>query len=316
MGHSHESGGHSGQSHSAHDHAGPAAGRRPRLIAALAISGTILVAEVIGAFLTGSLALLTDAAHMLTDVAGLSLALLASILAGRPADDRRPFGYRRAEVLSAAVQALFLLAVGVFVLIEAVRRLADPPDVAASGLLIFGGIGLAGNLLAISILASHRRADMNLRAAFLEVANDALGSAAVLVAAAVIAATGFARADPIASLAIAALIMPRSAALLRDAVHVLLEATPKSVQLDEVRQHLLGVPHVREVHDLHITTVATDLPILSAHVVVEDRCFMDGHAPALLDELQSCVAGHFDVEHSTFQLEPAGHAAHEQTPDH
>ena len=304
-----------------HDHGGHSSGaaapdRRRRLIAALAISGLILVAEVIGSALAGSLALLTDAAHMLTDVTGLALAVLASVLAARPADDRRTFGYRRAEVLSAAVQALFLLAVGVYVLVEAIRRLIDPPDVSATGMLIFGTIGLIGNVIAIAILAGQRQADLNMRAAFLEVANDALGSVAVVIAGLIIATTGFVRADALASLAIAALIMPRSAALLRDTVHVLLEATPKSVALDEVRQHLLGVAHVREVHDLHITTVATDLPILSAHIVVEDDCFLDGHAPSLLDELQSCVAGHFDVEHSTFQLEPAGHAAHEQTPDH
>jgi cobalt-zinc-cadmium efflux system protein len=304
-----------------HEHSHAAAGsdpvaRRRRLWTALLISGVILVAEAIGAGLTGSLALLTDAAHMLTDVAGLGIALWASVLSERPADDRRTFGFRRAEVLAAALQALFLLAVGAFVLVEAVRRLVNPPELSSGGLALFGFIGLAGNLVAIGVLARQRRDNLNMRAAFLEVSNDALGSIAVLAAAAIIGATGYIGADAWASLAIAALILPRSALILRDAVHVLLEATPKSVALEDVRAHLLGVEHVRAVHDLHVTEVASDLPILSAHIVVEDGCFHDGHVPQLLDELQSCVAGHFDVEHSTFQLEPAGHADHEATPDH
>lgn len=305
-----------------HDHAHGAAGggnaheRQRRLAFVVCLSASVLIIEVIGAIITGSLALLADAAHMLTDVAGLSIALWAAVLAQRPATDRRTFGFRRAEILSAAAQAIFLLVVGVFVAIEAIRRLMNPPDVSGDALIVFGAIGLIANLIAMLVLLGHRRADMNLRAAFLEVANDALGSVAVLVAAVVIATTGYVGADAWASLVIAALILPRSALVLRDAIHVLLEATPRDVQLEEVRAHLLGVRHVRAVHDLHVTTVATDLPILSAHVVIEDDCFRDGHAPQLLDELQSCVAGHFDVEHSTFQLEPAGHAAHEGTPEH
>lgn len=306
-----------------HDHAhahahgpGGAGEKLRRLSIALCLSAAVLVAEVIGAIVTGSLALLADAAHMLTDVAGLAIAVWAAILARRPATDRRTFGFRRAEVLSAAAQAIFLLAVGVFVCVEAIRRLSSPPELSGAGLLVFGLIGLGANIVAMLILAGQRRADMNLRAAFLEVTNDALGSVAVIIAAVVIAATGYVGADAWASLLIAALILPRAALVLRDAVHVLLEATPRDVSLDELRAHLLGVEHVQAVHDLHVTAVSTDLPILSAHIVIEDGCFRDGHAPQLLDELQSCVAGHFDVEHSTFQLEPAGHAAHEGTPKH
>jgi cobalt-zinc-cadmium efflux system protein len=277
----------------------------------LGISSTILVVEVVGALLSGSLALLADAGHMLTDVAGLSLALIAAVLAGRPATDARTWGYRRAEVLAAAAQAAVLLAVGVFVLVEAVRRLIEPPQVAAGIMVIFGLVGLLGNAVSILLLTRIQAGNLNTRAALLEVVNDALGAAAVLIAAAVIAVTGWARADAVASLLIGAMILPRTWKLLRETVDVLMEVTPKGVDLAAVRAHILGVGHVHEVHDLHASWVASDLPVLTAHVVVDDSCFHDGHLPTLLDELQRCLAGHFDVEHSTFQFEPVSHAAHE-----
>lgn len=251
-----------------HGHGVPGAGHRRPLAVVLGITGTILAVEVIGAVVSGSLALLADAGHMLTDAAGLSLALVAAVLAGRPATAARTWGYRRAEVLAAAAQAAVLLS------------------------RITGG-------------------NLNTRTARLEVINDALGSVAVLAAAGIIALTGWDRADAVASLLIGALILPRTWKLLRETVDVLLEATPKDVDLAHVRAHILGVPHVHAVHDLHASLVATDLPVLTAHVVVDDSCFRDGHLPGLLDQLQQCLAGHFDVEHSTVQFEPAGHAAHE-----
>jgi cobalt-zinc-cadmium efflux system protein len=295
-----------------HDHVAPAsAGYGRRLAMVLSISSTILVVEVVGAFVSGSLALLADAGHMLTDVAGLSLALVAATLANRPATDERTWGYRRAEVLAAAAQAAVLLAVGMFVLVEGIRRLLEPPVVASTAMLVFGLVGLLGNAVSILLLARTQGANLNTRAAFLEVVNDALGALAVLIAAVVIATTGWLRADAVASLLIGVLILPRTWKLLREAVDVLLEATPKGVELAKVRAHLLEVAHVRDVHDLHASTVATDLPVLTAHVVVDDSCFNDGHVPQLLDELQQCLTGHFDVGHSTFQFEPASHAAHE-----
>jgi cobalt-zinc-cadmium efflux system protein len=290
-------------------------GHSRRLTLVLAVTTVVLVVEVVGAAVSGSLALFADAGHMLTDVAGLSLALVAARLAQRPATAQRTWGYRRAEVLAAAAQAAVLLAVGGFVLIEAVRRLVDPPEVASTAMVVFGVVGLAGNAVGVALLASSRDANLNMRAAFLEVVNDALGSAAVLVAAVVIALTGWQRADGLASLLIGALIVPRTWRLLRETVDVLLEATPKNLDLDAVREHLLAVPHVHALHDLHATQVATDLPVLTVHVVVDDSCFHDAHLPALLDELQDCLAGHFDVEHSTFQFERAGHADHEH-PTH
>jgi cobalt-zinc-cadmium efflux system protein len=295
-----------------HDHGvNSLRGHRRPLAFVLAISSTILVVEVAGALVAGSLALLADAGHMLTDVAGLSLALIAARLVDRPATSRRTWGYRRAEILAAAAQAAVLLAVGVFVFVEAIRRLVEPPHVASGAMAIFGVVGLVGNLTSIVLLSRIERGNLNTRAATLEVMNDALGSVAVLVAAGVIAWTGWTRADAVASLLIGAAILPRTWKLLRETTDVLMEATPKTVDLEEIRAHILGIGHVHTVHDLHASSVATDLPVLSAHVVVDESCFHDGHLPRLLDELQQCLAGHFDVEHSTFQFEPAGHADHE-----
>ncbi len=302
--------------HGSHSHGGPADGtqthRRPIAIA-LAITVVILIVEVIGAFLANSLALFADAGHMLTDAAGLLIAWIAAALAGRPATDRRTWGYRRAEVLAATLQAAVLLAVGVFILVEGIQRLWEPPDVVPGIMLVFGVVGLAGNLASLFVLARGRGSNLNVRAAFLEVANDALGSVAVLVAAIVIATTGWLQADAVVSIVIGLLILPRTVALLRETADVLLESTPRGLDLNQVRAHLLELPHVRAVHDLHASQIASGLPVLTAHVVVDDECFHDGHVPAMLDQLQSCVAEHFpvSVEHSTFQLEPVGHQRHE-----
>lgn len=294
-----------------HDHGRRASQRA--ILGALALSALLLATQVLGAVLTGSLALLVDAAHLTTDVLGLGVALLAARLAARPASGRRTYGWARAEVLGATVQAAVLLAVGIVVLVEAVQRLADPPATSGSGLLLFGATGLVGNVAAAAVLYRVRRSDLNSRAAFLEVASDAIGSLGVLAAGAVIAATGWTRADAVAALAVGALILPRTLLLLRDSVDVLLEAAPRGLDLEALRGHLLRQHHVLAVHDLHATRVSSDLPVLSAHVVIEPHCFHDGHAPAVLDALQACVAEHFAVrlEHSTFQLEPPAHAGHE-----
>jgi len=300
-----------------HDHAPGARSDRPRLAVAFGITLAVLIAGVVGAILTGSLALLVDAAHMLTDAGGLALALFAASLVRRAPSSRRTWGLVRTEVLAATAQAAVLLAVGIFVLVEAVQRLFSPPEIASSELIVFGAIGLAGNVAAILVLASSRGTSMNMRAAFLEVVNDALGSVAVIAAAVVIALTGFQAADSLAALLIGALILPRALLLLRDTVDVLLESTPRGLDLDDVRGHLLALPHVRAVHDLHASQIATGLPVLTAHVVVDDECFFDGHAPRMLDELQECVAKHFSVsiEHSTFQIEREEHIEHEN-PSH
>lgn len=296
-----------------HDHARVTSNRR-RLTISFCITAGILVAEVIGAAVTGSLALLIDAAHMLVDAGGLLLALVATNLTTRLPSSQRTWGFARAEVLAATVQAAVLLAVGIFVFIEGVQRLIDPPEIASGALVIFGIIGLVGNVVSILVLAASRDSTFTLRAAFLEVVNDALGSVAVIVAAIVIATTGWTRADAVVAMLIGVLILPRTFTLLRETIDVLLESTPRGLDLESVRRHILELPHVLAVHDLHATQIATGLPVLTAHVVVDDGCFYDGHAPAIIDDLQLCVAEHFPVsiEHSTFQLERAQHGEHER----
>lgn len=297
-----------------HDHGhGSLLADKRRLGLVLGITATILVVEVVGAVVSGSLALLADAGHMLTDVAGLLIAVAAAAMSARPATSRRTWGYQRAEVLAATLQSAVLLGVGVFVVVEGIRRLVHPPEVASSAMLVFGVVGLLGNVISLAVLIAGRSASFTMRAAVLEVINDALGSVAVLVAGAVIAVTGWERADAVVSILIGVLIVPRTVRLLRETTDVLLEATPRGLDLDDVRTHLLEVPHVHGVHDLHASQIAAGLPVLTAHVVVDDSCFNDGHAPQILDQLQECVARHFklSVEHSTFQLEPVHHAGHE-----
>ncbi|RLZ04499.1 cation transporter [Kocuria tytonicola] len=293
-----------GHSHG-HDHGAAAGDHRGRLWIAFGLTAGMVVAQAVGSVVTGSLALLTDTVHALTDALGLLVALVAAHLVRRPANSRRTWGFRRGEVIAALAQATLLLGVGVFAAVEGIRRLLEPHTVPPTELLVFGAAGLACNVVAILVLASGRGANLNMRAAFLEVANDALGSLGVIVAAVVIATTGFQRADTVAALFIAALILPRAVTIMRETAAVLMEFTPQGVDLDLFREHIMGLHHVVDVHDIHASTVATGLPTISAHVVVEDECFRDGHAAELLQDVKTCVAEHFDVSvhHSTFQIE-------------
>ena len=306
--HTHE---HAPDAHGAHDHTAGASPRRLAIV--LALVATVLIAEVVTGLLTGSLALLADAGHMLTDTMGLVIALAAAHLSTRPPTDRSTWGMRRAEVIGAALQAGMLAVVGVVVGVRAVIDLVAPGEIEADGMLVMGAIGLVANIVSMLILAGGRDSSLNARAAFLEVVSDALGSVGVIAAAGVVALTGWTRADAVASLIIVALIVPRATSLLRSAGRVLMDFTPEALDLAEVRRHVLKVNHVEEVHDLHAWTVASNLPVLTAHVVVRDECLRDGHSEGILDSLQACVAEHFPIpiEHATFQLEPAAHREHE-----
>lgn len=291
---------------SGHDHAhAHGTTNRRRLVVALAITSGILAVEVIGAALTGSLALLVDAAHMLTDSLGLVVALIAATLMARPPSNRRTWGWQRAEVLSAALQSAILLVVGCYAIHEGISRLITPPDVESGGLLLIGTLGLVGNLLSLLVLAGGRDANLNMQAAFLEVLNDALGSVAVIVSAGIVALTGWMRADAVAGLIVAGLILPRAIRLLRGSTRILLDETPAALDLAEVRSHILELPHVLEVHDLHASLVSSDQPILTAHIVLTEECFRDGHSQDLLSEVQECLERHhrISIEHSTLQLE-------------
>jgi cobalt-zinc-cadmium efflux system protein len=278
---------------------------------ALGLLLVFLVGEVLAAVLVGSVALFADAGHMLTDAGALVGALWAARLALRPAEGKWTFGYSRAEVLAGTINGLTLLVVALVVGVEAVRRLIDPPEVPGLALVVVAAIGAVVNLAATWVLARADRTSLNIEGAFQHLLTDAYAFGATFLAGVVLLFTGFERADPIASLVVVALLVKAAWGLLRAGGRVLLEAAPEDVDLDDVRRHLLEAPHVRDVHDLHAWTVTSDLPALSAHVVVEDGCFSDGHAPQILDTLQACIRGHFDVEHSTFQLEPVGHSEHE-----
>ncbi len=296
-----------------HGHGLTATGRHRRaLVTVMVLSALIAVGEVAGALISGSLVLLADAAHMAADVSGIGLSLLAAYFAARPPTARRTFGYARAEILAAMVNAVLLLGMATFIAVEAIRRLMSPPTVGSGLLIVFGVIALAVNAVSLLLLRRGQAESLNVRGAFLEVASDALGAAAVIVTGVVIATTGFTRADPIASLAIGLLILPRTWRLLRETVDVLLEASPRGMDLSEVRRHMTTLTGVRDVHELHAWTITSGLPVLSAHVVVEPGVLDDGRCATMLDRLQDCLRGHFDVEHSTFQLEPAGHADHER----
>ncbi len=299
-----------------HDHAHTSQTNRVRLTAAIGIVAAVLVVEIIGAALTGSLALLADAGHMFSDLAGLVIALVATLVAARPATDRQTFGYQRAEVFGALINGLILVTVAISVSVGAATRLvsSSPVAVQAMPMLIVAAIGLVANIAGLLLLRPAAKGSINMRGAYLEVLGDALGSVAVIIAAAVILLTGFAQADAIASLVIAAMIGPRAFVLLRDVVRVLSESVPVDTDVTEIRRHLLETPGVVAVHDVHVWAITSGAHVFSAHVVVERVVLQSGGSGALLDALSACLAEHFDVDHSTFQLEPAEHAAHEDYP--
>ncbi|MFF1634016.1 cation diffusion facilitator family transporter [Leifsonia sp. NPDC058248] len=296
-----------------HDHTHGHAANRRRLLIAIGIVGAVFVVQVIGSWLSGSLALLADAGHMLSDVTGLVVALMATIVAARPASDRQTFGYQRAEVFGALINGLILVVVAVSVTVGAITRLASgaEAEVQSTPMLVVAVIGLVANAGALLLLRPAAGNSINMRGAYLEVLGDLVGSVMVIAAALVIMFTGFFAADAIASLLIAALIVPRAFSLLRDVVRVLSESAPADTDVAEIRNHICGTKGVVAVHDVHVWAITSGAPVFTAHVVVEPSVFSSGKTGELLDELSGCLSAHFDVEHSTFQLEPAEHAAHE-----
>ena len=282
-----------------HTHGSAAAAHRGRLLAVFAISLTILVVEVVGSVVTNSLALLADAGHVLADVAGIGLALLAIWFAGRPATAGRTFGYLRLEILAAIANAVLLFGIAGFVLFEAWQRFNQPVEIATGAMAAFAFVGFLGNGVSLLLLRHPQAESLNMRGAYLEVLGDLLGSAAVIGAAGVIALTGWTGADLVASVAIGLMILPRTFALLRDATDVLLEATPKGVDMGHVRRHILEAPGVVDCHDLHAWTITSGMNVVSAHVVLAQ-----GADPGTaLTALSTCLADDFDIDHSTFQLE-------------
>lgn len=294
-----------------HDHA-PSGGvrgssNRRLLTISLCLTATVMIVQVLGAILTGSLALLADAAHMFTDASALVVALIASAVAARPADDRRTFGYQRAEVFGALINAIILIVLSVLVAIEGIKRLLEPADTEVAGplMLVVAVIGLVANAVAMWLLSAAQKTSINVRGAYLEVLGDMIGSGAVIIAAIIIVTTGWMPADAIASLLIAVMIIPRAITLLREVFSVLAESAPRNTHVSEIRDHLLAFDGVTSVHDVHVWQLTRGAPVFTAHVRVEPRLLATGRSAVLLEELQGCLTDHFDVAHSTFQIESA-----------
>ncbi|MEX2145577.1 MAG: cation diffusion facilitator family transporter [Candidatus Rokuibacteriota bacterium] len=285
--------------HEHNDRRTAAARSRPLLVTTLALTAVFLVVELIAALWTGSLALLADAVHMFTDVGGLGLALFASWVAERPPTPAKTYGYYRAEILAAVVNALILFVVAGGILIEAYQRLRSPAEVLGGPMLVVAVAGLAVNAVCAWLLHRDAAASLNVRAAYLEVLSDAASSVAVIVAAVVVLTTGWTMADPIASGAIALFIVPRTWRLLRQAVNILLEGTPAHLELGEIEEAIIRVSGVRRVHDLHVWTLTSGREAMSAHVVVDDV----GQSDRLLEELHALLHARFGIDHTTIQLE-------------
>jgi len=299
------------QAHSGDHLQGAADTDRRHLILALLLIVSFMAGELVAAITSGSLALLADTGHMLIDAGSIGISIWALELAGQPASKIWSFGLKRAEILAAAANGVGLLLVGTLVAVEAVRRLVNPQSVHGGTVLVVAIIGIGVNLLATLVLNRANRSSLNIEGAFQHILTDLYGFIGTAAAGIVVLTTGWFRADPVASLVVVALVWRASWLLLRESGRVLLEGTPESVDLDEVRSHIRELPEVLAVHDLHAWTLTSSLPALSAHIVVTDECLTSGSAARVLDHLQDCLASHFDVEHSTFQLEAASHADHE-----
>ncbi len=287
-----------------HDH-DVRAGSGRALGLALALTAGYTVVEVVAGFLTDSLALLADAVHMLSDNVSIALALVAVRLARRPATPQRTYGFKRAEVLAALVNGLALVALAIWILYVAFRRLGDPPDVLGGWMLVVGLLGIGVNLAAGAVLFRARVGSLNVDAAFRHVLADLLGSLGVVVAALVILATGWLEADPVVSILIALLVLASSWSILRDSTSILLEAAPKGIDTSAVGERLARAPGVVEVHDLHIWTITSGFTALSAHVLVGRGEDCHGRRR----ELEALLRSEFGIEHTTLQVD------HTSAPD-
>ncbi len=281
-----------------HTHGSGAAHRRT-LTAVLALTAGFMAVEAVAGVLANSLVLVADAAHMFTDVAAISLALLAIWFAQRPADEKRTYGYYRTEILAALLNALLMLGVAAYIIVEASRRLGEPADTAGLPLVIVASLGLGVNVVSARMLAAGARENLNVRGAFVEVLGDLLGSTGALAAGVILLATGWRYADPLFAIAVALLIVPRIWGLLHGALDVLLEGAPHHIRLTDVQDAITSVPDVCSVHDLHVWTVTSGFVALSGHVLVKDAADRDG----VLVALRHRLSARFGIEHVTIQVE-------------
>jgi len=294
-----------------HSHAISIDADRRYLTITLVLLAAFMGFEVAAAFWAHSLALLADAGHMLADVGALGGSLYAIALAARPETRSHTFGMKRAEILAAMGNGITLLLVGALITVESIERLVHPLPVRGAFLIVVALVGVAVNIVATVTMSKANRRSLNMEGAYRHVLTDLYGFIGTVIAGVLIVTTGFRRADAIASLVVVLLMLKAAVQLMRPALHILLEATPEDIDLEEVRHHLLELPEVASVHDLHAWTLTSALPILTAHIVVTDECISDGEVGRVLCHLQGCLAGHFDVAHSTLQLEAIGHIDHE-----
>lgn len=296
-----------------HSHGSIRSGERHkgRLAAAFVVLFAFMVVEVVGGLVTGSLALLSDAGHMLTDVMGLGMALAAIGLASRGSTQQhRTFGLYRLEILAALANAVLLFGVAGYVLIEAIGRLDDPAEVAAAPVLVVAAAGLVANLVAFALLREGAKENLNLEGAYLEVVADTLGSVAVIVGAGVMAVTGWTWVDPVVGVAIGLWILPRTWRLGGQALRILVQAAPPGLDLDEVAGRLAGLDGVTDVHDLHVWTLTSDMEVASAHLVI--GVGTDAHG--VLDQARDVLREGYGIDHATLQVEPDDHeGCHEMT---
>ncbi len=304
-GRAHHGGGHHGQGSASVET------DRRALTIALALLVGFMGFEVAAAVVSNSLVLFADAGHMLVDVGAIAGSLVAIRLAARPETRSHTYGLKRAEILAAAANGIALLVISALVTYDAIVRLVHPSHVDGGILIVVAAVGVAVNLAATLTMARANRRSLNVEGAYRHILTDLYGFTGTLIAGIVIVVWGFNRADAIASLVVVVLMLKAAVELLRPALRILLEATPEDIDLEEVRCHLMELPEVQSVHDLHAWTLTSSLPILTAHIVVTDECFNTGEAGRVLDHLQDCLAGHFDVAHSTLQFESAGHIEHE-----
>ncbi len=286
-----------------HSHATVRAGHERQLWMALGLTSSFMIAEVIGAFITGSLALLSDAAHMMTDALAMAISLVAIQIAKRPADRKRTFGYARFEILAAAFNALLLFAVAFYILYEAYQRLQAPAEIQSTGMLVIAVLGLLVNLISMRLLSAGSGESLNVKGAYLEVWSDMLGSIGVIIAAVVIMLTGWAWVDSVVAAAIGFWVLPRTWVLLKDSMNVLLQGVPDGVDIDSVEQAMRGVPGVKDVHDLHIWALTSGKNVLSSHLVADA---MPGTEQQVLAQVTQLLHEQFDISHVTLQVEGEG----------
>lgn len=284
---------------SGHQHHGPVSANAAALTKALMLTGTFLVIEVVGGILTGSLALISDAAHMLTDTVGLAIALAAIKIGQRPADARRTFGYQRFEILAAAFNAVMLFGVAFYILYEGYRRFVEPQPIHTGGMMLIAAAGLVVNLISMRVLTAGKDSSLNVKGAYLEVWSDMLGSLGVIGASLVIAATNWNWVDPLVAIGIGLWVLPRTWRLLRETVNILLEGVPEGIDLGAIAGALRTVAGVQDVHDLHVWALTSDRPSLSAHLLLEDG--RDGDAVRISAE--ALLAEQFNISHVTLQTE-------------